>query len=158
MAAVVTNLLYFAISAALVALVGQALSRGGRAFLAEAMTGGDTAARAVSRLLAVAFYLISGGFVALTAPSWSRVAGPAQGAALLTGRVGVLLLVLGALHVTSTLIFARLRRGRAWTPLAVSLPEPTVLAEPARPTGAAPAADREPATAGAPWQPRGAVH
>ncbi len=74
MAAVVTNLLYFAISVALVAVVGQALSRSGRAFLAEAMAGGDSAARAVSRLLVMAFYLLSLGFVALTAPSWSHVA------------------------------------------------------------------------------------
>jgi hypothetical protein len=117
------------------------------------MAGGDTAARAVSRLLAIAFYLISLGFVALTAPSWTKVTGPAQGAALLSGRIGVLLLVLGVLHVTSTLIFARLRRGRAWLPAGAALPEP-----PDGPAGADRPAAREPVAAGAPWQPRGAVH
>jgi hypothetical protein len=153
MAAVVTNLLYFAISVALVAVVGQALSRSGRAFLAETMTGGDTAARAVSRLLVMAFYLLSLGFVALTAPSWTHVAGAARGAALLSGRIGLLLVVLGIMHVTSTLIFARLRRGRAAAPFAGARPD-----RPEAPRETGPEAGREPVAAGAPWPPRGAVH
>jgi hypothetical protein len=152
MAAVVTNLLYFAISVALVAVVGQALSRSGRAVLAEAMAGDDTAARAVSRLLVIAFYLLSLGFVALTAPSWSHVAGPAQGAALLSGRIGLLLLVLGVMHVTSTLILARLRRGRAWAPW-----RPAAGTGPDLPDSGG-AAERGPVAPAAPWRPRGAVH
>ena len=114
MGAIVTDLLYFAISIALVAAVGRALSRSGRAFLHEVFGGQDGAAQAVSRLLVVAFYLLSLGFVALTAPSATQVARPGQALGLLTAKVGVLLLVLGALHVTSTVIFARLRRGRSW--------------------------------------------
>jgi hypothetical protein len=115
MGAIVTDLLYFAISIALVVAVGQALSRSGRAFLHEVYGGQDGAAQAVSRLLVVAFYLLSLGFVALTAPSSAGRLRPGQALELLTGKVGVLLLVLGALHVTSTVIFARLRRGRSWT-------------------------------------------
>jgi hypothetical protein len=115
MGAIVTDLLYFAISIALVAAVGQALSRSGGAFLHEVFGGQDGAAQAARRLVVVAFYLLSLGFVALTAPSATGVARPGQALELLTGKVGVLLLVLGALHVTSTVIFARLRRGRTWT-------------------------------------------
>jgi hypothetical protein len=110
MGAIVTELLYFAISGALVAAAGQVLSRSGRAFLSDVPGGQDGAARPASRLLVVTFYLLSMGFVALTAPSWSHVTGPAQAAGLLTGRIGVLLLVLAALHVASTMVFARLRR------------------------------------------------
>ncbi|HEY3976798.1 MAG TPA: hypothetical protein VGM79_05955 [Streptosporangiaceae bacterium] len=115
MGAIVTDLLYYAISIALVVAVGQALSRSGRAFLHEVYGGQDGAAQAVSRLLVVAFYLLSLGFVALTAPSSAGALPPGRALELLTGKVGVLLLVLGALHVTSTVIFARLRRGRTWT-------------------------------------------
>jgi hypothetical protein len=115
MGAIVTDLVYFAVSVALVVAVGQALSRSGRAFLDEAYGAEhDGAAQAVSRLLVVAFYLLSMGFVVLTAPSWTQVTGPGQAAGLLTGKIGVLLLVLGALHVTSTVVVARLRRGRSW--------------------------------------------
>jgi hypothetical protein len=112
--AIVTELLYFAISGALVATVGQVLSRSGRAFLGDRAGGQDAAARPASRLLVVTFYLLSMGFVALTAPSWSHVTSPAQAAGLLTGKVGVLLLVLGVLHVAATVVFARLRRTRSW--------------------------------------------
>jgi hypothetical protein len=117
MGAIVTDLVYFAVSVALVGAVGQALSRSGRAFLHEAYGADeDGAAQAVSRLLVVAFYLLSMGFVVLTAPSWTQVTGPGQAAGLLTGKIGVLLLVLGVLHVSSTVVVARLRRGRSWAP------------------------------------------
>jgi hypothetical protein len=112
--AIVTELVYFAVSVALVVAVGQALSRSGRAFLHEAYGAGqDGAAQAVSRLLVVAFYLLSMGFVVLTAPSWTAVTGAGQAAGLLSGKIGVLLLVLGFLHVTGTVFVARLRR-RSW--------------------------------------------
>jgi hypothetical protein len=112
--AIVTELVYFAVSVALVVAVGQALSRSGRAFLHDAYGAGqDGAAQAVSRLLVVAFYLLSMGFVVLTAPSWTAVTGAGQAAGLLSGKIGVLLLVLGLLHVTSTVFVARLRR-RSW--------------------------------------------
>jgi hypothetical protein len=115
MGAIVTELVYYAVSVALVGVVGQALSRSGRAFLHEAYGAEqDGAAQAASRLLVVAFYLLSMGFVVLTAPSWTRVTGPGQAAGLLSGKIGVLLLVLGFLHVTSTVVVARLRRGRSW--------------------------------------------
>ncbi|HEY1323646.1 MAG TPA: hypothetical protein VGF32_25540 [Streptosporangiaceae bacterium] len=110
MGAIVTSVAYYVISIGLVALVGQALSRSGQAFLHEALGSGDGAARAASRLLVVAFYLVSLGFVALTAPRWPHVSSAAQALELLSGRIGLLLLVLGALHVTSTMIVARLRR------------------------------------------------
>jgi hypothetical protein len=116
MGAIVTELLYFAISGALVATVGQVLSRSGRAFLSDGPGGPDGAACPASRLLAATFYLLSMGFVALTAPSWSHVTSPARAAGLLTGKAGVLLLVLGVLFVASTAVLARLRRARSWAP------------------------------------------
>jgi hypothetical protein len=162
MGAIVTDLLYFAISIALVAAVGRALSRSGRAFLHEVFGGQDGAAQAVSRLLVVAFYLLSLGFVALTAPSATQVARPGQALGLLTAKVGVLLLVLGALHVTSTVIFARLRRGRSWPAAggpAGGGPARTVAPSPeADPADGGRAGGRDGATAPALWRSREAVH
>jgi hypothetical protein len=114
--AIVIYLLYLAIGIGLVAVVGQALARSGRAFLAQPADGRDSAAGAASRLLVVAFYLVSLGFVALTAPTGARTAGAGQALVLLSGRVGLLLLGLGVLHVTGTLVLARMRRGRGWQP------------------------------------------
>ncbi|HEU5419813.1 MAG TPA: hypothetical protein VFV41_19145 [Streptosporangiaceae bacterium] len=112
-----TSLLYITISLLLTGLVGRALSRSGRAFLDEAFAGQGGVAEAASRLLVVAFYLLSLGFIALTVPSWSHVTSTAQALQLLSGRLGVLLLVLGALHVTTSVAFARLRRTRSRPPL-----------------------------------------
>jgi hypothetical protein len=114
--AIVIYLLYLAIGIGLVAVVGQALARSGRAFLAQPADGRDSAAGAASRLLVVAFYLVSLGFVALTAPTGARTAGAGQALVLLSGRVGLLLLGLGVLHVTGTLVLARMRRSRGWQP------------------------------------------
>jgi hypothetical protein len=111
--AIMTSVLYITISLILVGLVGRALSRSGRAFWNETFDGQGGVAEAANRLLVVAFYLLSVGFIALTLPSWSNVASTGRALQLLSGRLGVLLLVLGALHVTSTVVFARLRRARS---------------------------------------------
>jgi hypothetical protein len=109
-----TNLLYFTISLTLVGLVGRALSRSGRAFLGEMFGAQAGVAEAVNRLLVVAFYLLSLGFIALTTQVWSHVGSAGQALQLLSGKIGELLLVLGVLHLASTVVFARLRRSRSW--------------------------------------------
>lgn len=113
MAVILANLLYFTLSLALVGLVGRALSRSGRAFLGAAPGGQDGVAEAVSHLLVVAFYLLSLGFIALTMQVWSHVGSPGQALQLVSVKIGELLLVLGVLHVASTVVFARLRRARS---------------------------------------------
>lgn len=115
MAVIMINLLYVTISLALVGTVGRALSRSGRAFLGAVPGGQDGAAEAVSRLLAVAFYLLSLGFIALTIQVWSHIGSPAQGLRLVSVKLGELLLVLGVLHVLSMVVFGRLRRARPWS-------------------------------------------
>jgi hypothetical protein len=112
--AIMTNLLYFTISLTLVGLVGRALSRSGHAFLGEMFGARVDVAEAVNRLLVVAFYLLSLSFIALTAQIWSHVGSAGQAMQLLSGKIGELLLVLGVLHLASTVVFARLRRARSW--------------------------------------------
>lgn len=114
MAVIMTNLLYVTISLALVGIVGRALSRSGRAFLGVMPGGQDGAAEAISRLVVVAFYLLSLGFIALTMQVWSHVGNPAQALQLVSVKLGELLLVLSVLHVLSTMVFGRLRRARSW--------------------------------------------
>lgn len=111
MGAVITDLLYTAISLALVHMVGQTLSRNSRAFLPQ-KPGQDGMAEAVTRVLVVAYYLLALGFIALTMPTWSHVASPGRAMELLSVQVGILLLVLGGLHLAGTAVLARLRRSR----------------------------------------------
>jgi hypothetical protein len=114
--AIMTNLLYFTISLTLVGLVGRSLSRSGHAFLGEMFGAQADVAQAVNRLLVVTFYLLSLSFIALTAQIWSHVGSASQATQLLSGKIGELLLVLGVLHLASTVVFARLRRARSWPP------------------------------------------
>lgn len=114
MSAIMTNLVYLTISLALVGVVGRALSRSGRAFLGEMSGTKAGVGEAVTRLLVVTFYLLSLGFIALTMQVWSHVGSAGQALQLLSGKIGELLLVLGVLHVATTVIFARLRRTRSW--------------------------------------------
>lgn len=112
MGAVITDLLYILISTVLVGIVGRALSRNSRAFLPQRF-GHDGMAEAVSRVLVVAFYLLAAGFIALTMPTWSHVGTPGLAMELLSEQVGILLLMLGGLHLAGTAVLARLRRGRS---------------------------------------------
>lgn len=114
MGAIMTSLLYVTISLALVGIVGRALSRSGRAVLHEMSAGQEGVGEAVSRLVLVAWYLLSLGFVALTMPAWTDVGNAGQALQLLSTKIGELLLVLGALHLASTAVFARLRRRASW--------------------------------------------
>lgn len=148
MGAIVTTLLYVILSTAIAAMVGLALARSGRAFLGGRFGTDDGAA--VSRLVLVAYFLLAGGFIALTMPAWGHVAGAGQALRLLSVRLGVLLLTLGALHLTATAVFARLRRGQP---------------DAAQPTRTEPEPERdyaEPAgadlTPSAVWRPRRVAH
>jgi hypothetical protein len=111
--ALVTDLLYTAISLVLVHLVGQTLARNSRAFLPR-KAGQDGMAEAASRVLLVAYYLIALGFIALSMPTWSHVSSAGRAMELLSEQTGILLLVLGGLHLAGTAVLARLRRGRGW--------------------------------------------
>jgi hypothetical protein len=157
--AIMTSLLYLTISLALVAVVGRALSRSGRAFLRGRFGGEDGVAEAGNRLLVVAFYLLSASFLALTWPVWAHVGTPGRALQLLSVKLGELLLVLGALHLTGTAVFARLRRGGS--PGSPVRDAGSLAAEPSSP-GSAGSPAEHPAGASAspsvvtaaPWLPR----
>lgn len=159
MGAIVTTLLYVILSIVIAAIVGLALARSGRAFLGRRFGADDGVAAAVNRLVLVAYFLLAGGFIALTMPAWDHVAGPGQALRLLSGRLGVLLLALGALHLAATVVFARLRRAQPGaTP---AQPDPQLQAGPQR----QPETDTEPGYAAradltppAPWRPRRVAH
>lgn len=149
MGAIVTTLLYVILSTAIAAMVGLALARSGRAFLGGRFGTDDGAA--VSRLVLVAYFLLAGGFIALTMPAWGHVAGAGQALRLLSVRLGVLLLTLGALHLTATAVFARLRRGQPDAAPTRTEPEPEPERDYAEPAGA----DLTPS---AMWRPRRVAH
>lgn len=116
-----TYLIYLVISIGLTVWVGRALHRGGRVFLVDVFKGNAELADSVNRLLLVGFYLVNLGYVVLALKIGYRVTGAQQAIEALSSKVGLVLLVLGAMHFANLYVFARLRR-RATAPL----PQPPV--------------------------------
>jgi hypothetical protein len=110
MSIVVTYLAYLLISAGLTVLVGHVLARSGRLFLLDALGGSDSAAKGISSLIVVTFYLISMGFVALTLRTSGDSLTARQAIQLLATKIGEVLLVLGALYLAGIVALTRLRR------------------------------------------------
>lgn len=100
---------YLAACAGLTVVVGSALARSGRVVMA-AVLGDERLADAVSRLVVLALYLLNFGYVALTLGAIARITTAAQAVGVLSVKLGEELLVLGALHLTSLIVLARIRR------------------------------------------------
>jgi hypothetical protein len=100
---------YLAVSVSLTLWVGRALHRYGGPFLADALK--DTAlADSVNRLLVVGFYLVGLGGVALLLQVDGSLASAADVVRAVATKVGLVLLLLGGLHLADLLVLHRMRR------------------------------------------------
>ena len=115
MGALVTYSVYLAISVSLTIGAGLVLSRSGQVFLRDVFGGDEALAKAVNRLLVVGFYLLVLGFVVLAMRPSGQITSIGQAAGVLSVKVGEVLLVLGALHLTNVAILRRIRRRPAAT-------------------------------------------
>jgi hypothetical protein len=104
-------LCYLAISIGLTIWVASALSRNGQVFLEEVFA--DTRlAKAVNSLLVVGFYLLNLGYVTVAMKHGGSVDSMSQAMEELSVKIGLVLLVLGALHFFNVFALGRYRRGR----------------------------------------------
>nr|WP_203591101.1 hypothetical protein [Streptomyces sp. SID13031] len=107
---VVTYLIYLLISVPLTIWVARTLSRNGRIFLVDVFHGNDDFADAVNRLLVVGFYLVNLGFVTLFLRTGSTVIDARGVIEQLSVKVGIVMVVLGVLHLSNVWIFNAIRR------------------------------------------------
>src|SRR5438874_2396038 len=107
---VITYLLYLVISIALTVWVAQTLFKNGRLFLVDVFHGNEALADSVNHLLVVGFYLVNLGYVSLALKLGYEIAGPREGIEALSWKVGLVLLVLGGMHMLNLFIFSRIRR------------------------------------------------
>ena len=128
---------YLVISVGLTIWVATVLSRNGLVFLEEVFAD-SRLARAVNQLLVVGFYLLNLGFVTVAMRSDRGVADTAEAMERLSLKIGLVLLVLGALHFFNVFALGRYRRNRlrqqmAYPPVAPAgrLPIPPVPPAPA---------------------------
>jgi TRAP-type C4-dicarboxylate transport system permease large subunit len=105
-----TYLTYLAISIALTVWVAKTLHKNGRIFLVDAFGGNEALADSVNHLLVVGFYLINVGYVALALRE-DRTPQDMQGVLeTLSSKLGVVLLVLGAMHFFNLFVFSKMRK------------------------------------------------
>ena len=101
---------YLFISIVMTIWVARTLVRHGRIFLVETFDGNEALADSVNRLLAVGFYLVNIGYVSLALKYGDKPNDLAQTIEALSTKVGLVLLVLGAMHFFNLYVFSRLRR------------------------------------------------
>jgi hypothetical protein len=110
---VITYLLYLAISGVLTFWVARTLFKNGRIFLVDVFHGNEALADSVNHLLVVGFYLINLGYVTLALKVGYDIATWRQGIETLSWKIGMVLLVLGAMHFFNLFVFTRIRRSAA---------------------------------------------
>jgi hypothetical protein len=108
--AVTTHALYLLISVSFTIWVAHTLFRNGRVFLVDAFLGNETLADSVNHLLVVGFYLINIGYVAMSVKYGATPRNVQEVFEVLSFKVGVVLLILGALHFFNLLLFTRARK------------------------------------------------
>jgi hypothetical protein len=128
---VVTYLVYLAISIGLTVWVASTLQRNGRAFLVDAFHANEDLADSVNHLLVVGFYLINLGYVSLALKTTQALDTGGEAIEALSRKVGLVLLVLGAMHFFNLYVFNKLRT-RTTIGMAPPPVEPNAYAAPVR--------------------------
>ena len=109
---VLTYVAYLVISIPLTVWVAKTLSKNGLVFLIDVFRD-ERLARSVNHLLVVGFYLVNLGFISMALELGYNVEDLRQSIEALSKKVGMVLIVLGAMHFFNLLVFSRMRRNAA---------------------------------------------
>jgi hypothetical protein len=107
---ITTYLLYLSISIGLTVWVARTLHKNGRVFLVDVFHGNETLADSVNHLLVVGFYLINFGYVTMALKLGYVINNAQEGIEALSVKIGMVLIVLGAMHFFNLFVFSRMRR------------------------------------------------
>jgi hypothetical protein len=107
---VATYLVYIFLSVGLTIWVARTLHKRGAIFLVDAFKGNKDLADSVNHLLVVGFYLINIGFVALALKTADVINTSRAAIELLSDKMGMVLLILGAMHFFNLYVFSRIRK------------------------------------------------
>jgi len=105
-----TYIVYIALSVPLTVWVAHTLHQNGRVFLIDSFHHTEQLADSVNHLLVVGFYLINIGYVALALKEGIATADLRQVLETISRKIGVVMLVLGAMHFFNIFLFSRMRR------------------------------------------------
>ncbi|MBX9690656.1 MAG: hypothetical protein K2X27_28330 [Candidatus Obscuribacterales bacterium] len=113
---IVTYISYLIISISMTIWIGRTLAGNGQIFLLDVFAGNKALAASVNRLLEVGFYLINLGYVSLVLRLQENVNSLQSSIEALSGKVGVVLLVLGFMHFFNLFVFSRIRANQVSHP------------------------------------------
>ena len=102
--------LYLAITLAITIWVARTLSKNGEVFLIECFGHDERLAKSTNHLLVVGFYLVNIGFITLTLSNGSEPQSWPEMIRFLSGKVGLAVIVLGAMHFFKMHAIARFGR------------------------------------------------
>ena len=102
-----TYLCYLVISVALTVWVARTLSTNGRVFLVNSFASDERLADSINHLLVVGFYLINLGYVTLALKLGDKPDSTQGAIEFLSTKVGLVLLVLGAMHFFNVFVIAK---------------------------------------------------
>lgn len=121
-------IVYLLISVGLTIWVARTLHRNGRVFLVQAFRGNELMADSVNHLLVVGFYLINIGFIAFALRYGTKPGSPQEAFEFVSTKVGIVLLVLGAMHFFNIFNFDKMRRKGLHPVIAVDQNKPAAAA------------------------------
>jgi hypothetical protein len=130
---VTTYLTYLAVAVPLTIWVARTLSHNGRIFLVDVFDGNEAFADAVNRLLVVGFYLLNLGFVTLFLSLKDPVPDASGLFEALSVKLGVVMLVLGGVHLGNVWVFNRIRRRSQADRMITPPVQPNVVLAPQQP-------------------------
>ena len=105
-----TYIIYIALSIPLTMWVARTLHKNGRVFLIDSFRGNERLADSVNHLLVAGFYLINIGYVALALKERIAPTDVREVLETVSRKIGIVMLVLGAMHFFNILVFSKMRR------------------------------------------------
>jgi hypothetical protein len=107
---VLAYLVYLPVAVAMTVWVARTLHRNGRVFLVQAFHCNEGMADSVNHLLVVGFYLVNLGFILMALRYGGKPADAQETIEFLSTKLGIVLLVLGAMHFFNMFNFDKMRR------------------------------------------------
>jgi len=107
---VYSYILYLIVSVTLTVWVARTLYKRGRIFLIDAFHGNEPVADSVNHLLVVGFYLINIGWILLTLSYGTEPTNWVEAIKFVSSKVGLAVVVLGAMHFFNMHAIARFGR------------------------------------------------
>jgi hypothetical protein len=107
---IITYSFYLVITIALTIWVARSLFRNGKVFLIDIFHGNRELADSVNNLLLVGFYLINIGYAVYTLQVTSSITNFQEVIEKLSVKIGLIILILGAMHFFNLYIFFTLRK------------------------------------------------